>query len=83
MIILDTHVWVWWIDGSPQFPSAQCLAECAAPPGVFPSGGVQIPRVGRRGVMFLEEAVYVVAACPPEFQPAYRFPNGRGTEADA
>jgi PIN domain nuclease of toxin-antitoxin system len=21
MIILDTHVWVWWVDGSPQLPA--------------------------------------------------------------
>ena len=19
MIVLDTHIWVWWVDGSPQF----------------------------------------------------------------
>ena len=21
MIVLDTHIWVWWVDGSPQFTS--------------------------------------------------------------
>ena len=23
MIILDTHVWVWWVDGSPSLTAAQ------------------------------------------------------------
>lgn len=23
MILLDTHIWVWWVDGSPQLSAAQ------------------------------------------------------------
>ncbi len=23
MILLDTHIWVWWVDGSPQLTAAQ------------------------------------------------------------
>jgi PIN domain nuclease of toxin-antitoxin system len=38
MIVLDTHVWVWWVHGDEQLTQAQCeaiTAESTQLPGEF------------------------------------------------
>lgn len=47
MIVLDTHIWVWWVHGSPDLPAPLRVRLEAAPPGRLAASAISCWEVGK------------------------------------
>ena len=72
MIVLDTHIWVWWVQGDPQLPSA-CQAYIQA----NEAQGLGVSAISCWEVAKLVELGRLVLPCPVGqwMQQALGYPN--------